>query len=176
MKEEETVAPLHSESVANARAPGWIRLLATGFGAGYLPIGPGSWGTFPGMLLCWALQPLPAWGYLAAAVALGLAAVPLATAGERHFGRKDPGEVVIDEIVAFPITMWLVPLSLGTLAAGFFLNRLMDTLKLWPCHRLQSLPGGWGILLDDLVAAGQSCLLMHATLFFWPELRSFHGF
>jgi phosphatidylglycerophosphatase A len=163
----------HHEPVPQQRARPLVHLLATGFGTGYLPIGPGSWGTFPGMLLCWAMQPLPTWAYLPLAMALGLAAVPIATAGERHLGKKDPGAVVIDEIVAFPITMWLIPLSLGTLAAGFFLNRLMDTLKLWPCHRLQSLPGGWGIVLDDLVAAAQSCLLMHVTLHFWPELRGF---
>jgi phosphatidylglycerophosphatase A len=128
------------------------------------------------MLLCWALQPLAGWpwAYLAVALALGLAAVPVATAGERHFGKKDPGAVVIDEIVAFPITMWLAPFSLGTLAVGFFVNRLADTLKLWPCHRLQDLPAGWGIVLDDLVAAFQSCLLLHAALHFWPALAAFH--
>lgn len=166
----------HHEPVPQRRAPPLVRLLATGFGAGYLPIGPGSWGTFPGILLCWAMQPLPPWAYLPVALVLGLLAVPIATAGERHLGNKDPGPVVIDEIVAFPITMWLVPLSLGTLAAAFFLNRLMDTLKLWPCHRLQSLPGGWGIVLDDLVAALQSCVLVHVTLHFWPELVGFWPF
>lgn len=166
----------HDAPVPQRPAPWPVRLLATGFGTGHLPVGPGSWGTFPGMLLCWALQPLAGWpwAYLAVALALGLAAVPVATAGERHFGKKDPGAVVIDEIVAFPITMWLAPFSLGTLAVGFFVNRLADTLKLWPCHRLQDLPAGWGIVLDDLVAAFQSCLLLHAALHFWPALAAFH--
>lgn len=168
--------PPPPDAVEQKPAPRIVRLLATGFGTGYLPIGPGSWGTFPGMLLCGALQPLPAPIYLLVALALALGAVPIATAGERHLGRKDPGAVVIDEIVAFPITMWMIPLGVGTLAVGFFLNRLMDTLKLWPCHRLQSLPGGWGIILDDLVAAFQSCGLLHLAIHSWPAIVRFHPF
>ena len=149
----------------------WKKLIATGFGAGYLPIGPGSWGTFPGMFLCWAMQPLhsPA-AYLAVIIVLSMLGVPLCTAVEKQFGKKDPAAIVFDEIVAFPLTMFLVPLNLKTLALGFFLNRLMDTGKVWPCHRLQSLPGGWGIIVDDLVAAVYSCALMHLAMRQWPQL------
>ncbi len=148
----------------------WKKWIATGFGTGYLPIGPGSWGTFPGMLLCWAMQPLPPMLYALAILPLALAGVHLAGVAEKEFGRKDPGQIVIDEIVAFPITMFLIPVTWGTMLLGFFLNRLMDTIKLWPCHRLEKLPAGWGIMMDDLVAAVYSCLLMHAALHHWPHI------
>ncbi len=152
----------------------WKKIIATGFGTGYLPIGPGSWGTFPGMLLCWFMQPLPPLLYLWLIILLARWGVSLATDAELQIGRKDPGEIVIDEIIAFPLTMFLIPLSAGTLLLGFFLNRLMDTMKLWPCDNLQELPGGWGIMMDDMAAAIQSCLLMHLAIHFWPQLKAFH--
>ncbi len=152
----------------------WKRWIATGFGMGYLPIGPGSWGTFPGMLLCWVMQPLPPVFYFLVIILMGWFGIILATSVEKEFGKKDPGAIVIDEMVAFPLTMFFIPLSLGTLALGFFLNRLMDTIKIWPCRRLEKLTGGWGIMLDDLAAAIYSCVLMHLTLYFWPKLIGFY--
>ena len=119
------------------------------------------------------MQPLHPALYLLLLLVLAWAGVHLAGAVEKEFGKKDPGAIVVDEIVAFPLTMFLVPLSLGTLAAGFFLNRLMDTVKIWPCHPLQSLPGGWGIMLDDLMAAVYSCALMHLTLHLWPGIKTY---
>ena len=152
----------------------WKQLIATGFGTGRLPIAPGSWGTLPGILLCWLIQPFhPALGLPLILILIGLC-VPLATETERQLGRKDPGAIVIDEILAFPITMFLVPLSFGTLALGFGLNRLLDIVKIWPCHGLQALPGGWGIMLDDGVAAFYSCVLMHLALRYWPDLAVWH--
>ncbi len=148
----------------------WKRLIATGFGTGFLPIGPGSWGTLPGILLCWAMQPLSPLFYLFFIFALSGFGIYLATEAEKEFSKKDPGEIVVDEIIAFPLTMFLIPLGLKTLVLGFFLNRLMDTIKLWPCHSLQKLPGGWGIVLDDLVAAIYSCALMHLALYQWPGI------
>ncbi len=151
----------------------WKKHLATAWFTGYLPIGPGSWGTFPGMLLCWIMQPLylAHWSfYLCVIVFLTFIGVDLATSAERQIGKKDPGCVVIDEIVVFPLTMFLIPISWGTMLLGFFLNRLMDTTKLPPCHKIQELPGGWGIMLDDLIAAIYSCLLMHICLHFWPQI------
>ena len=122
------------------------------------------------MLLCWMMQPLHPVLYVLVVILLGLAGVHLAAVAEKDFKKKDPGQIVIDEIVAFPITMFLIPVSWGTMILGFFLNRLMDTLKIWPCHRLEKLSGGWGIMMDDLAAGVYSCLLMHAALNQWPEL------
>ena len=154
----------------------WKKIIATGFGTGYLPIGPGSWGTFPGMLLCWAMQPLPVWGYVAMVIFLACVGVHIAGEVEPEFGKKDPGQIVIDEIVAFPITMFLIPISWGTMVLGFFLNRLIDTIKPWPACRLERLAGGWGIMMDDLCAGVYSCLLMHAALAKWPAILAWKPF
>jgi phosphatidylglycerophosphatase A len=157
------------------RRMNWKKFVATGFGTGYLPIGPGSWGTFPGMLLCWCMQPLHPSLYLLLILLLGGVGIWLATVVEANdFKEKDPGAIVIDEIVAFPLTMFLIPLSLGTLMVGFFFNRLMDTMKIWPCYGLQRLPGGWGIMIDDLIAAVYSCIIMHVILHYWPGLAQYY--
>jgi phosphatidylglycerophosphatase A len=120
------------------------------------------------------MQPLHPVVYIGLLLVLGYGGVWLATVTEPEFGEKDPGAIVIDEIIAFPLTMFLIPLSAGTLALGFFLNRLMDTVKFWPCDDLQRLPGGWGIMLDDMVAAVYSCALMHLAIHYWPNLLTFH--
>ena len=149
----------------------WQKLIATGFGIGNIPFAPGSWGTLIGILLCWLLQPLPPLGYLLVTLFLAVLAVPLCTVTERQLGKKDSPAIVLDEIVAFPLTMFLVHWSLPTLILAFVLNRFFDITKIWPCHSLQSLSGGWGIVLDDLVAAIYSCALLHAIIYLWPGVN-----
>ena len=148
----------------------WKKLIATGFGAGYLPVAPGSWGTLPGVVLWLILRPLPPLFYLLVVIVLSGLAIYVSTGSEKDFGKKDPEAIVIDEIVAFPLTMFLVPLTAGTLIVGFLLNRLMDIIKIWPCNALQRLPAGWGIVLDDLMAALYSCGLMHLVIHYRPNL------
>jgi phosphatidylglycerophosphatase A len=152
----------------------WKQYIAIGFGTGLLPFGPGSWGTFPGMILYALLYKLHPLAYIFLILAFTGFGIHLATEGEKMFGIKDPKSVVIDEIVAFPVTMFLIPMSVGTLALGFLLNRLMDTTKVWPCHHLEKLPHGWGIMMDDLMAAVYSCLLMHLAIHLWPGLATYH--
>ena len=72
---------------------------------------------------------------------------------EKAFGRVDPGEVVIDEIVGQIITFLATPkVSWIWLLAGFFLFRAFDIVKPFPARRAERLPGGWGIMLDDVIA------------------------
>jgi phosphatidylglycerophosphatase A len=152
----------------------WKRLIATGFGTGFLPIGPGSWGTFPGMALYALLTFTHPLVYVFMVIVIAGFGVHLATETEKEFGVKDPGAIVIDEIVAFPITMFLIPMSIGTLAIGFLINRFMDTFKFWPCHKLENLPRGWGIMMDDIFAGFYSCIAMHLVLHFWPSIATYH--
>jgi phosphatidylglycerophosphatase A len=71
----------------------------------------------------------------------------------RAFGRPDPQEIVLDEFVSIPATLFLVPLAVHWYAVGFGLNRLLDIVKPPPIRQLQRLPGGWGIVADDVAAA-----------------------
>ncbi len=136
-------------------------LIATWFGLGLLRPGPGTWGTLGALALglVWQLIGPPAalpWGFLGASVlctALGLWSCAPAS---RHFGRKDPGAVVIDEIAGFYLGMSVIGPGHAALWYSalivFALFRLFDILKPWPISRLERLPGSWGVMSDDLAA------------------------
>ena len=85
---------------------------------------------------------------------------------ERESGREDPGQVVIDEVAGQWITLIYSRVNLNHLLAGFLFFRLLDIVKPWPARQLESLPGGWGIMLDD-VAAGMYALLLMLALQHW---------
>ena len=134
----------------------WV---ATGFGSGYFPVAPGTAGSAVGLALVIAISRIQSkfpWpGPSLAILAALLFAVGVWSAGkaEKAFGRVDPGEVVIDEIVGQIITFLATPkVSWIWLLAGFFLFRAFDIVKPFPARRAERLPGGWGIMLDDVIA------------------------
>lgn len=147
--------------------------LAQGFGIGRIPLAPGTFGSLLGVL--WflvLLLPGNLWVFLAGTV-FGLAlSVRVCGAGERILKQKDPGSIVFDEIAAVPICFvgWLAvvlsntgampspeyfftkprwAMTLGVFAAF----RLFDVIKPWPVRGSQRLPGGWGVTVDDALAA-----------------------
>lgn len=148
----------------------WI---AQGFGAGQIPRAPGTFGSAVG-LMWFAVLLLPGspWVYAAGLAAGFLLSVRLCGAAERILSRTDPGSVVLDEIIAVPFcfAVWIGeflahhgsmpgpiyfvqrdtwPLTL----AVFVAFRFFDVVKPWPVRQSQGLPGGWGITLDDVLAA-----------------------
>lgn len=144
------------------------RLLTSSFGLGWLPLAPGSWGSL-GPAAVFALMgvlsvdPRAIMAAMGALVALGsLGTIRLSPHTMAVTGQDDPDEVVLDEVAGQPICFLTLPLwsaavstpkgMLAVAAAGYFFFRLFDTLKPWPCKRLEGLPAGWGILADDLVA------------------------
>jgi phosphatidylglycerophosphatase A len=100
-----------------------------------------------------------------AALCLLLLAIPICDVAEKHFGRKDDGRIVADEFMTFPIGLLGLPLSPWLLALAFFTNRVFDVLKPFPANRLQRLPGGLGIVVDDGVAALYSLLVNHVVYY-----------
>lgn len=92
-------------------------------------------------------------GYVALVLALFGLGVAAATRIERASGRKDPSFVVIDEVVGMLVALFAVPLRVGDVLVAFFCFRMFDIVKPFPLRRLESQPGGWGVMLDD-VAAG----------------------
>ena len=138
-----------------------VMCLATGCYVGSIPIAPGTLGSLVGLLVAWGLSFLTWPLAVAATLGLMLAAVWIAKEAERQLDRKDPGCIVIDEIVGQCITLLSLPLTLGTCAAGFFLFRLFDIAKPPPARYLERrLSGGWGVVMDD-VAAG---IMAHIVL------------
>jgi phosphatidylglycerophosphatase A len=156
-----------------AEKTAWAWAVGTFFGAGLLRPGPGSWGSAAAALL-WLgaakglhLAPAPlAWLTLAAALCAIAIGVPAATRVERESDRQDPGHVVIDEVAGQWITLIYSRVNLSHLLAGFLFFRLFDIVKPWPARQLESMPAGWGIMLDD-VAAGVYALLVMLALQHW---------
>jgi len=139
-------------------------LIATFFGIGYLPLGPGTWASAVTVMLWWiaARAMPPAWLLPVAAVvsaAIALIGIPASTVVARESGHKDPGFVVIDEVAGQMIALIGAPLNWKYLLAGFILFRSFDIVKPFPLRRLEKLPEGTGIMMDD-VGAGLYALVL----------------
>jgi len=143
---------------------------ASGFGSGLSPLAPGTAGSAVALGLAWLLARLlesphapsvaAGVGLLVSGLVIGAVGVPLATLVERAVGSKDPGCVVVDEfagqfVAASPLPLFRFPSTTADAAAwivSFLLFRLFDVWKPGPVRRLQALPEGWGIVMDDVLA------------------------
>jgi phosphatidylglycerophosphatase A len=151
----------------------WAWAVATFFGAGLLKPGPGTYGSVAALLLWYAAAHFfhPTSLYLAvatgvAALAATLIGIPAATVAARESGRKDPGFVVIDEVAGQWIALIVMRPDWRHAALALILFRLFDIWKPWPIRRLEQLPEGTGIMLDD-VAAGILAMLVGLALYRW---------
>ncbi len=128
---------------------------------GYVPGAPGTAGTLAAVGVVYLLS-LAGGTILFSVLTLGLIIISFATAGRcaSILGREDPPEVVIDEVCGFLVCMLFVPLNPINLALGFFLFRFFDIAKPFPIRRVERLPGGYGIVMDDVLAGvyGNLCL------------------
>ncbi len=144
-----------------------LRVLAVScLGLGLSPVASGTVGTLGGVGIALLLPDghflLSA---LAAVLVVSILTVALGPWAERHFGLKDPPAVVLDEVAGFLITV--LPLhadggapTAGRLALGFVLFRVLDVVKPPPARRLEALPAGWGVLLDDVACGAYGLLLL----------------
>lgn len=153
--------------------PNWHHpavVLATGFWAGRSPIAPGTVGAIWGLPLAWGVSFLEnPWLQAALIAAMFVVSVPICTVAAKQLGdKKDPGAIVLDEIVSLPITFFLAPrqqLEMPlVMLIGFALHRLFDITKPPPARQLEHLPDGLGIMADDVVAGIYSCLVLHLIL------------
>ncbi len=127
-------------------------ILSTWFGSGLIPFASGTFGTLaaaPLVALSSVFSPLSSGLFLMIMILIAIWASQVV---HRLLKKVDPSEVVIDEVAGFLLTMLWIPLSWGTLLAGFLLFRLFDIWKPWPANAAERLRGGLGIVLDDLVA------------------------
>jgi phosphatidylglycerophosphatase A len=164
----------------------WAWAVGTFFGAGLLKPGPGTWGSVAAVLL-WMVPAfgaerltflvnsrqwfLPAY-WLGALTVFGAIlataiGIPAATVVAEESGREDPGHVVIDEVAGQWLTLAVCRADLPHALVSLALFRLFDITKPWPIRKLEALPGGWGIMLDDLAAGAFGAIALLVIQHWW---------
>lgn len=158
----------------------WLAVIvATGAGAGFVPIAPGTWGSLVGLLIAYGLiaafkQNLAFLQNSLIVVSVFLAWIGIwaGTRAETIFGKKDSGQIVIDEVCGQVITfVFIAPLLAGLgeqwrwwMIPGFLLFRAFDIFKPYPINGLQSLTGGLGVMMDDIIAGIYAAALMSLAM------------
>jgi phosphatidylglycerophosphatase A len=148
-----------------------IKWIAVGFGTGLSPIMPGTVGTLVGVPIAWGLMQLHPNAVLQSVIciALTLLSIPICEVAEKIIGGKDPGCIVADEYLTLPITVIGLS-SPWALLSGFVLHRIFDITKPPPIKQLQHIHGGFGITIDDFLAALIALGLNHLLFRFMPGL------
>ena len=138
-----------------------IMFFATGCYSGKIPFAPGTFGTIAAIPFALVFLIIPSSFYGVYIAGLILAAIYFSDQAEKILGEKDPGCIVIDEIAGFVVTMSLVSVNIYTLAAGFFIFRFFDIVKLGPVKYFENnFPGGAGVVLDDIMAGVLSAIVL----------------
>jgi phosphatidylglycerophosphatase A len=133
----------------------FVLALATGAGSGYAPVAPGTFGSLLGVALwaLWrALGGVSQTGYALGCALLAAVGVWAAGRAEVIFGRHDDGRITIDEVAGMLLSLAWLPARPEVAGLGFVLFRLFDIWKPFPARRAERLPGGLGVVADDLVA------------------------
>ena len=142
------------------------KFLASGFGAGLSPYAPGTAGTAVGVLLCLPFIRVPWAARLFFVIALLAVSISIAGRAEKIYEKKDDQRIVIDEIIGLQIAVLPAAINVLNLCFAFVLFRIFDIWKPFPVKNLQELPGGWGVVMDD-VAAGIYAGVVLWLLTFW---------
>jgi phosphatidylglycerophosphatase A len=139
------------------------RLCATGLYTGFSPVAPGTVGSALALVLVWCVPQVGAASFALLLLLLIPLGVVTATRTEQAYGH-DASQIKIDEIAGMVISLLGVPKTFVVYGAAFLLFRLLDVLKPFPVDELQELPGGWGVMADDIMAGVYTCTALHVAL------------
>ena len=141
-----------------------IKVTSTVFFIGYLPLVPGTFGSLFGVGLFYLLNGATSVTYFS--FILGIITLGLITSGqtEKLLNKKDPGCIVIDEVIGMLIALSFMPYDLKIVILGFLIFRILDTLKPFPIGRLQNMHGAVGVMGDDLVAGIYTNIVLQVIL------------
>jgi len=147
-----------------------VSLIATWFGSGLLPKAPGTWGSLAALPFGFAIVAYTGtWGLAAATVVATLVGVWAAGVYADRSGREDPQSVVIDEVAGQWLALLPAALDLRLFAVAFLAFRFFDIVKVWPARAIdRDMKGGWGIMLDDIVAGLYAAAVTYAVAMVWP--------
>ena len=137
-----------------------VRLIGSGLGSGYVPVAPGTVGSSIALLIWVILPEMKAAEQIALVAITFFIGIPVCRAMEADYGH-DPRQATFDEVVGQWAALLLLPKTTAVLVASFLIFRAFDILKPFPARRSQKLPGGWGIMVDDLIVGIYTCLLIH---------------
>ncbi len=143
--------------------------VATFFGAGLLPVAPGSWASLltAAIVFFTPLSALP-FALLAMITAVVYAiGIPAAGICEKHYQKHDPRQCVIDEVAGQLVSLWLLPRQAGFYIAAFFLFRIFDIAKPFPINKSEALPRGIGIMTDDVLAGFYTLAILQGARYFF---------
>lgn len=169
MKSSPTRQTQLSNSVKKKIGERVVIVLATGFYTGYAPIGPGTAGTLLAVPLVFIVSRLVFWSQGLFIIAFATLAIWVSDRAEKLLGKKDAGQIVIDEIAGFLVTMFCIPWTLTNVAVGFVLFRIMDIAKPFPVRKLEvAFKGGAGVVADDLGAGIYAHLFLRFFCLFFP--------
>lgn len=144
-----------------------VHFLALGFGSGLMPKAPGTFGTLAAIPVYFLLKDLSITYYIISVFILSITGVAICQYTSDKLGVHDHPGIVIDEFAGYLITMIAVPFSWLWVVIGFVLFRLFDILKPWPISWLdKKVSGGFGIMIDDVLAGVFALAIMHIILYF----------
>lgn len=130
-----------------------VKILATGFGLGFAPLAPGTFGTLLGIPLFWWLQQKGPLNYMLLTLLITVFACVIAELAGPLLGETDSPQIVIDEIAGFLVTMTWLPRTWPAILLGFVLFRILDAAKPGPIGYVErKIPGGIGVVMDDVLA------------------------
>lgn len=145
--------------------------IATAGLTGYAPVAPGTVGSLVGLLILFAIRiggdPMVEVAVLVAVIVSGVWAAGVV---EDQVGKEDPGIVVVDEVAGMLVTLFWIPLTWPTALLGFVAFRLFDIIKPFPARRAERLPGGWGIVADDVFAGVYAYIVVRLAVWTVPAL------
>lgn len=134
------------------------------FFAGYSPAAPGTFGTLIGIPLYLILFPQGTKAYIIFTALFIVLGVEISSLAETIFNEHDSPKIIIDEIAGFLVTMLFIPFNIKFILSGFILFRIFDIWKPVPISQLQKLPGGAGIMADDILAGIYSNLILRIMI------------
>lgn len=167
----ELLNPNSSSPTTPAEPSLLIKLFASALFTGYSPVASGTFGSLVGL----ALYFIPGFEQpsliIPACILVFAAGVKASKTMERRYGH-DPAEVTIDEVVGMWVSLLLLPKSIVVAGAGFFIFRILDIVKPFPAKKFDSRQGGLGIMMDDVVAAVYTNVILH-LVFSLPLFKQF---
>ena len=143
-------------------------ILSTFFGLGFFPGAPGTLGTLGAVGVVWLLHNVitgAEFFYPLITLAIVFLSFPIVSRASVVLNREDPPQVVIDELCGYMVTMLFIEPTPSHLALGFFLFRFFDIAKPFPVRKLEALPKGYGVVMDDVAAGVYSNLCLHVFVF-----------